>query len=49
MGETALDEDIFNEYIEEMREVYTADKVGSFVISYACISLLTLPTSSTTF
>lgn len=27
MGETALDEDTFNEYLEEMREHYTADKV----------------------
>lgn len=27
MGETALDEQIFEEYLEEMREHYTADKV----------------------
>ncbi|KLO17281.1 DUF862-domain-containing protein [Schizopora paradoxa] len=26
MGETALDEETFNEYLEEMRQVYTADK-----------------------
>ncbi|KAH9847895.1 DUF862-domain-containing protein [Lenzites betulinus] len=26
MGETAIDEDTFNEYLEEMREHYTADK-----------------------
>ena len=29
MGETALDEDTFNEYLVEMREHYTADKVRS--------------------
>jgi hypothetical protein len=29
MGETALDEATFNEYLEEMKEHYTADKVGS--------------------
>ena len=28
MGETALDEDTFNEYLEEMKEHYTADKVS---------------------
>jgi len=27
MGETALDEQIFEEYLVEMREHYTADKV----------------------
>jgi desumoylating isopeptidase 1 len=27
MGETALDEGTFNEYIQEMRQMYTADKV----------------------
>lgn len=29
MGETAIDEDTFNEYLQEMRQVYTADKVSS--------------------
>ena len=28
MGETALDEDTFNEYLEEMKEHYTAEKVS---------------------
>lgn len=28
MGETAIDEDTFNEYLQEMRQVYTADKVS---------------------
>lgn len=28
LGETALDEDTFNEYLAEMREHYTADKVS---------------------
>jgi hypothetical protein len=28
MGETALDEETFNEYLAEMREHYTADKVS---------------------
>ena len=28
MGETSLDEDTFNEYLEEMKEHYTADKVS---------------------
>lgn len=27
MGETALDEEIFEEYLAEMRDHYTADKV----------------------
>ncbi len=27
MGETALDEQIFEEYLAEMRDHYTADKV----------------------
>lgn len=27
MGETALDEEIFDEYLAEMRDHYTADKV----------------------
>jgi hypothetical protein len=29
MGETALDEDTFNEYLTEMRDHYTADKVSN--------------------
>lgn len=33
MGETSLDEETFNEYISELREHYTADKVSR----YACI------------
>jgi hypothetical protein len=36
MGETALDEQIFEEYLAEMREQYTADKVC------VCFPLLTL-------
>ena len=28
IGETAIDEDTFNEYLGEMRQVYTADKVS---------------------
>jgi hypothetical protein len=28
MGETSLDEETFNEYLAEMREHYTADKVS---------------------
>jgi hypothetical protein len=31
MGETAIDEETFNEYLTEMREHYTADKVSSRV------------------
>jgi hypothetical protein len=27
LGETGIDQDTFNEYLEEMREQYTADKV----------------------
>lgn len=30
MGETAIDEDTFNEYIAAMREHYTADKVRAY-------------------
>ena len=33
MGETAIDEETFNEYLEEMRQHYTADKVRSGVSS----------------
>lgn len=29
MGETAIDEETFDEYLEEIREHYTADKVSS--------------------
>jgi hypothetical protein len=29
MGETALDEDIFDEYLMEMKNHYTAEKVWS--------------------
>jgi len=29
MGETELDHDTFNEYIDEMRQMYTADKVSA--------------------
>ena len=29
MGETAIDEETFNEYLEEMMQHYTADKVRS--------------------
>ena len=29
MGETAIDEEAFNEYLEEIRQHYTADKVRS--------------------
>lgn len=31
MGETALDEETFDEYIQEMRQHYTADKVRTYV------------------
>ena len=48
MGETALDEELFEEYLTEMREHYTADKV--------CIkpdlrtdSSLILPSSTTSW
>ena len=33
MGETAIDEDTFNEYLGEMRQVYTADKVSVKITS----------------
>lgn len=29
MGETAIDEETFQEYLNEMREHYTADKVST--------------------
>ena len=29
MGETSIDEETFNEYLDEMRNHYTADKVNS--------------------
>ena len=41
MGETALDEEIFEEYLAEMRDHYTADKV-CFILHRA-VSSLTSP------
>lgn len=35
MGETAIDEDIFNEYLEEIKQHYTADKVSKNFVSLA--------------
>ena len=35
MGETALDEETFDEYIQEMRQHYTADKVRTCITFYA--------------
>lgn len=29
MGETAIDEETFDEYLDQMRDRYTADKVSS--------------------
>lgn len=29
MGETALDQDTFNDYLQEIKEHYTADKVST--------------------
>jgi hypothetical protein len=34
MGETSIDEDTFNEYIAEIKEHYTADKVSGNLVSY---------------
>ena len=34
MGETALDEQIFEEYLAEMREHYTADKVWGHTFAF---------------
>jgi hypothetical protein len=31
MGETGIDQDTFNDYLEELRETYTADKVRSLL------------------
>ena len=39
MGETALDEQIFEEYLAEMRDHYTADKVW-FIFTRAFSSLI---------
>lgn len=33
MGETALDEETFNDYLQEMRTHYTADKVRPFPVA----------------
>lgn len=35
MGETALDEETFDDYIQEMRQHYTADKVRACTRVYA--------------
>ncbi|KAL5482634.1 hypothetical protein ACEPAI_9228 [Sanghuangporus weigelae] len=34
MGETAIDEDTFNDYLREMRDVYTADKARGSIPSW---------------
>ena len=47
MGETALDEQLFEEYLTEMREHYTADKVCIRSDLRHVRSLI--PPSSTTF
>lgn len=31
MGETAIDDETFNDYIQEMNSIYTADKVSNAV------------------
>lgn len=49
MGETALDKETFDEYLNEMRDHYTADKVREHSVSdIAPVLILTL-TSSITF
>ena len=46
MGETSIDEDTFMEYIEEMRDHYTADKVCLLdIVSCATKSKPTSPVS----
>ena len=32
IGETAIDEETFNDYIQEMNSIYTADKVGHYLL-----------------
>jgi hypothetical protein len=50
MGETAIDQDTFNEYLEEIKQYYTADKVsGHLRISRLLQKIHTLTTTSTTF
>ncbi|PPQ86324.1 hypothetical protein CVT25_005625 [Psilocybe cyanescens] len=41
MGETSLDEETFNEYLDEMRQHYTADKFNCNSFSDDCIGFLT--------
>ena len=37
MGETAIDEETFNDYINEMNDVYTADKVCYCPFFFNCL------------
>lgn len=41
MGETAIDEDTFNDYIQEMNSVYTADKVCITLTAEGVTDILT--------
>lgn len=45
MGETAIDEATFDEYLDEMREHYTADKVRSLLSVKRLSLLMTLPST----
>lgn len=49
MGETALDEDTFNEYLEEMKDHYTADKVSIIWINLTDRQIVNLMLNSIIF
>ena len=49
MGETAIDEDTFNDYLAEMREHYTADKVRACPADSTGPGRLTHDSRSTTY
>ena len=42
MGETAIDEETFNDYINEMNDVYTADKVCCCPFFFNCLMYILL-------
>ena len=42
MGETAIDEETFNDYIQEINSIYTADKVSGAARLIGCPKELTV-------
>lgn len=49
MGETSIDEDTFNDYVQEMNSIYTADKVRDICVVLNSIEPLLTGAYSTIF